>query len=403
MTAHAGDKLFLRLLTALGFMAVVLPNALREVAVPLLLLTAFVAAGRIELTGHDLEIFACWLAASCVTIFYLLVGAMRGYTDAIPQVVAVYIVCPALWLLVLRGAFATLTPLAIARGVIVLGVLGALSVYVYYIVFFLSGPDALTWLIATPNITFDSGLPTAAMHVFGSLIFVCGAFFAALELIDNRRQRLLIALCLLGAVMLSGRSALLVSVSIGLVVRFIARRNATQTMGSKSNSPLLWVASSATIIIVATFVTGFDVVRILGATAQKIAEGGGSERIGQALALSSGALDSWLLGAGHGVGVPLIRDEEYPWRYEILPLVTVFRVGLLGAIIYAIPIAAIVTLSARLWSTRRFTLVDQFMLGGFLPIVFSTFTNPYLESFSFQWMLGLPFVHFLLRSRGKPL
>jgi hypothetical protein len=126
--------------------------------------------------------------------------------------------------------------------------------------------------------------------------------------------------------------------------------------------------------------------------------GGGEARSVQASALWTGIIEAHGVGAGHGVGVPYVRSDQYPWRYELVWVATIFRVGLVGAIVYFLPFAFYIAAAVRSGLHRSLTMEDRFLLGGFLCAFVASGTNPYIESFAFQWMYILPIVWFF---RGR--
>ena len=111
-----------------------------------------------------------------------------------------------------------------------------------------------------------------------------------------------------------------------------------------------------------------------------------------------GIHQNWLLGSGHTAHVDYIRDVERPWRYEILPLALVYRVGMIGFLIYMYPMISSFWRMAELVRKGRQNQMDVFFIVGLLATMLATITNPYLASFEFQWCLFLPYCYFRLRA-----
>jgi hypothetical protein len=119
--------------------------------------------------------------------------------------------------------------------------------------------------------------------------------------------------------------------------------------------------------------------------------------------LWQGVRDTWGLGAGHGVGVALERSGDFIWRYENVPLAVLYRVGIFGAAIYALPFLIYLSRAIRSILEGSMTSYDRFMFAGFVAVALAGWTNPYLESFIFQWMFILPLIAFdIARRRTGP-
>ena len=72
------------------------------------------------------------------------------------------------------------------------GMIGApsfLSVGVFFYLYLTRGAAAVAFFFKGANVNLNNGFAGATMHVYGSLIFLCGAFFSSPELIRNRLLR----------------------------------------------------------------------------------------------------------------------------------------------------------------------------------------------------------------------
>jgi hypothetical protein len=392
---------FLLTMSIFTFMVVIFPNSNRYITIPLIFVLALAAAFRVKLV--DSNIVAIWYLSCLVTIFYLFVGVESGYPEAIPEVVFVYMISPALWLLLINALCQYLTCDKIAQLLTCLGVVGALTVFMFYFLFFSYGAESVGWLGSpeSANITIIDGRATATMHVFGSLLFICGGYFAAPQIIRNFVFNLVIAFSLVAATLLSGRSALFVSELIGASIFLVARLRHPLS-DTSVRSIAFGVVAALAVGLALPLVAGWldvDIKQQINASFEKIGAGGGEERRQQTDALIAGIMEHWFLGAGHGVGVSVLRNEGHPWRYEILWLAILFRVGILGAAVYLIPMFIIVSGYFKEFLLGRNSKTSDFMFGGFLAGFVGTATNPYLESFEFQWMYVLPFIYFYSRGR----
>lgn len=398
------EMLFAGIVAMLAFVDIVFPNSVRAVSFPL-----FVASAGLALLGmRDVRINSrvlVWMASSIVTLFYVAVGWVQRPSEAAWQVPFAYVASPGMWLLICSAALERYPLRKVVSVMLACGACAALSVFAFYYIFINIGPDSLTWLMSEPNVEFGSGKAAATMYVFGSLMFIAGGFFAAPQAIARPAGRVAFALVLMLAALLSGRSALMLSIGIGLAVFSVSAMRQSSHRG-RARQALRFAVSLLFVVFAVgavASVLGLDLTSILGGVAGKISAGGGEERVDQFHALLKGIADTWGLGAGHGIGVPLVRDEQYPWRYELLWLAMVYRVGIVGVLVYCIPMATIILLYLRLLRARCNSLFDDFMFGGFLAAFIGSATNPYYESFEFQWMLALPFVYFILfgRSGGR--
>ncbi|HEY0847741.1 MAG TPA: hypothetical protein VGE12_20415, partial [Noviherbaspirillum sp.] len=389
--------LFAFVALVLGFTSIVFPNSLRPMS-----FVVFFLAGFLALAGSRGLVFnsrlLIWVLGSIVTLFYVGVGWYQRYTEAVLQVPFVYVVSPGIWLLVCSRLVADYPLSSILRTTLFFGFLGGLSVFGFYFIFLTLGPDAVRWIIKLPNIEYGSGTAAATMYVFGSLMFVAGGFFAAPQLVNSPLNKFAMAVVLVAAALLSGRTALMLSIGFGGMVFLVslARHRGTGIKPRQAIGLIALLLMTGLVIVVAAERFGIDLARIFISVAQKVASGGGEERGAQFVALLQGMRETWFLGAGHGVGVSLIRSEEFPWRYELLWLATIYRVGVVGALIYFIPVAVIFARYAAMLASRRNSPASDFMFGGFLAAFIGAATNPYYESFEFQWMLFLPFVYFTL-------
>jgi len=73
-------------------------------------------------------------------------------------------------------------------------------------------------------------------------------------------------------------------------------------------------------------------------------------------------------------------------------LATLYRVGILGTLIYALPFALYILAALRLAYRRRLPSRHKFLFSGLVCALLATNTNPYIEAFAFQWMYVIPLV-----------
>ncbi len=393
----------------LMFLAMVIPNSIKPASAAMLALTALLAWPLVEFNAAFMRVVRMYLAGAAVTLVYLLVGLLHGASDeALFQVLFIYIVSPALWLLIAGGVIATFRPAAMERMMAVYAVLGALTVPLFFHLFLTGGPQAVSFFIdpEQANVNLQDGYAGATMFVYGTLIFMVSALFAMLAIGVTRVRLLLILGVLVLVAVTSSRSALMLAVPLGLVVGALLRPGLHGPAAAGWALVLarqlgLGLLAALSFVVLLSALSEIDVLYILSDFWAEVTAGGGSERTGQADALFEGIVQTYGLGAGHGIGVAYLRSEDYPWRYEIVPLATVYRVGVIGALVYAWPFIRYGWGVYEVWCRRRLTAFDAFLFAGCLSAFIASATNPYIEAYTFHWMYVLPVAIFLVRHPGE--
>ena len=338
-------------------------------------------------------------------------AAVNGASnEALLQTLFIYIVSPALWILVAGGVLATFESDSLERMMENNAIFGAASVGLFFYLFLNGGPEAVSFFIEpeNANVNLVDGYSGATMHVYGTLLFMSSAMFAMLA-VGEMGTKLLITLGILVVVAVtSGRSALMLSVPVGLVLGALLRpgihgqRAGTIAWALGKQVGIAVLAGIVFIILLSSF-TEVDVLYIIGGFWEELSGGGGSERTNQANALFDGIISSFGIGAGHGIGVNYIRSEMYPWRYEIVLLATIYRVGFAGALVYAWPFIRYGWGVFETWKHKRLTNFDVFLFAGCASAFIAAATNPYIEAYTFHWMYVLPVTIFLVRHPGTSM
>jgi hypothetical protein len=390
--------LFLGMASLLLFLAVVIPNSLPVPTAAAMGLAFLLALPGLRIgTGFRtlLTMYACTVI---VTITYVIVGGMHGAPLlAIAQVAAIYILSPLLWTFIAEALVRRLGTDRLIGWFVLLSLLCAVSVALFFYLYFRHGAAAVAFFFQGANINQNEGFSGATMHVYGSLIFLCGGFFSSPELIKSRLLRFVLLAALLICALTSGRSALILAVPLGWLLGMVL---ASRTTGPAHRSPLtsairyglpMLIAVVAALFLLQAY-TQISLSKVLDVVTDKLASGGGSARAQMSHSLFTGILDDNGLGAGHGVGVSFVSDPIHPWRYEVVWLATLYRVGILGTLIYALPFLAYMAAVMRLAWGRRLPPRHKFMFCGFFCAFLGTNTNPYIEAFAFQWMYVIPMV-----------
>lgn len=405
-------RLYTICVIVLLFLTMVVPNSIKELSAAMLFITAGMGWFLTDFTPPFMRVVRMYGASVGVTFVYLLVGLMRGSSDqALFQTLFIYIISPGLWILITGGILATFKTDQLVRLMENYAILGAASVGLFFYMFLnMGGPEAVSFFIdpEMANVNLQEGYAGATMHVFGTMIFVTSALFAMLT-IGVVNTKLLIMLGATAVVAISsGRSALMLSIPIGLAMGMLLRPG---LYGQPSNliafaigkQVAIAIGAAVAFIAILSALTEIDVFYIIEGFWEELTGGGGSERTNQAAALFDGILETFGIGAGHGQGVSYIRSEKYPWRYEIVLLATVYRVGVIGAAIYAWPFIRYGWGVFETWKQKRLTNFDVFLFAGAFAAFLAAATNPYIEAYTFHWMYVMPLTIFLVRFPGTSI
>ena len=379
---------------------VVVPHSFQVLTAGILALTFLFAAFTTRLDRPMAFLLLIYFLGTFVSVIYLFVGYANGApNDAIILSGAVYIVSPLMWLIIGISFFQLYGIPKAVRLLTRLTWVALLSIVLFFYAYFAFGRESVQFLTEEANINVTRGFAGATMLVYGSMIFLAGAFFAEPGILKYKIARLVISAAIIAAAATSGRAAFLIAIPIGFAVGTLLRPGlaASFSQDSRENVPLLGIVAIligmalGIFILNAAFVQ-LDLLFIAEVFLEKLSSGGGTERVEQFYALWGGIENSYGLGHGHGIGVSYLRSDAYPWRYELLPLATILRVGLFGTVVYALPFLAAFVAILRKFRRRPLSPFDIYLAGGLVAALAATFTNPYMESFIFQFMYFLPVV-----------
>lgn len=390
--------MFLGATFLLLLLSVVIPNSMPITTAVVMGLTVVLAVPGIRFSQSLRNLLALYACTVIVTIVYIIVGGMHGAPlDAMAEVSAVYIASPLAWMIISEALYRQLGVDRLIEWLILLTVLCVMSVAAFFYLFLTRGASAVEFFFQGANVNLSDGFSGATMHVYGSLIFLAGGFFSTPELIKNKVLRFSLLVALIVCALTSGRSALIISVPIGLVIGWMLSSRTVEHVGK---SAIIRVIQYGLPLIVA-FVAGLYLLQaytqislssVLNIVFDKVASGGGSARAEMSRSLYQGIFETGGLGAGQGVGVPFVSDPIHPWRYEVVWLATLYRVGIVGTVIYVIPFLLYAIGVTRLALARLLPARHKFMFSGFVCAFLATNTNPYIEAFALQWMYVIPLV-----------
>lgn len=391
------------LLSAIGLLllAVVVPNSLPVPTAAMLGLTALLALPGFRLGLGFKKLLALYVCTAMITVIYTAVGYLNDAPpEAAAQMMVIYLLSPLLWMLVAAGLMRAPGPERLVEWFVWLTVLACASVALYFYMYFHYGADSVSFFFkGQANINLQGGFAGAIMHVYGSLIFLAGGFYSSPELIRNKLLRMAVLAMIFVSAVTSGRSALILAMPVGWV---LGRLLASRTLGHQRSvhSPLnrlvkVGLPMALGMVVVVIALQAYTSIRldvIYDSFADKISSGGGSSRVGMASSLFQGILDNGGIGAGHGKGVSFVSSTDYPWRYELVWLATIYRVGLIGAAVYAFPFVVYIVRVLRLAAIRQLPPHHKFLFCAFVAAFIASNTNPYIEAFAFQWMYTIPLV-----------
>lgn len=382
-------------------LTVVVPNSLPLLSAGAMSVSALFALSALRLNAPMRRLFGLYFLTVVVTFAYIVVGQLNGATfEALIQVSLVYIVSPFLWIIIANGIFRSIELERFYKILGILTLLACATVAIYFYGFLNFGPEFVSFFKEEgANLNLADGYSGATLHVYGSLIFLTAGFISSPELVRNFIFRIVLFACLFASAITSGRSALLLSVIVGMICGFILTPRTlreSDTKIARSNNLLKYAAIVTVGIILVVYLinsyTNINLRFIYGLFFEKIADFGGDARTEQLASLYQGTLDSSGLGVGHGIGTDYVRNYRYPWRYELIWMATIYRVGIVGAVIYALPFFMYILTVIKIVVKGKLPREQKFLFSAFIASFVASNTNPYIEGFTFQWMFIIPMV-----------
>ncbi|MDE2579947.1 MAG: hypothetical protein KGL46_14180 [Hyphomicrobiales bacterium] len=393
---------------------VIFPNSLKVVGIPALglLCVYYLLQGGAECFKNYYFYFLS--AGIVITLIYILIGQENGATDVGAQeAFVIYVIFPICWGIVFTRIVVRFDLSKIVFVILACVPVIAATVFYFFYMFTHYGPQSVRFFISVPNVEITSeGYVAATMHVFGSLVFIIGAFFTQPKVVDKPVFRMFYIVILIVLAFTAGRSALIFSIVIGTAINIgvgLGRHYRNHTLGVGFTTIL--VSTVATIVFAGlvalvakeNFNIDFSIAAenaigkiIPGYEGGKYQEGGQS-RYDQLEAFRVSIVKNYFAGVGHGVPNFWYSDPEKPWRYELIWVATVFRTGIVGFLIYAAPFLFAAFYAFRELISGRLDRYEEFLFGGFVAVLLASNTNPYIEGVDLQWMYIFPLVYFLKR------
>jgi len=374
------------LLIIFSFLAVIIPNSFQIVSISVFTLL-FVFIQIYSRRVYDVYLVINWVVISLLFLGFILISPIVNSQKL--ELIFKYIISPFFWITIFCYIRKIYTLNFIIKWLILLGFLGNLSVLILYILMSMGYIDLIKYFIEFPNIDSNSGLGFT-LHVYGNLAFFSIAMMPSMFFIKNNVLKVLYVFLFLIAALLSGRTALIVSVLLGLCLFVVYYKRFSFNL----RKILIIGATSVLLSQIAydQFTKYFDVNIIDDISSDhfsKIQESGGEERAIQTDQILK-QFYNYPLGSGF-VTLKIVRNELKTFDYEVLIIAVLMRFGIITFLILLISIG---TNFSHLFLKKRLINSNErdFFILGFFAIILVSFTNPYLESFCFQWMFIGPIV-----------
>lgn len=383
-------KILLNILLLATFTITILfPNAFQVLSFSLLVATNVILflSGFI-FTNNKLRLL--WLVLSIFFVLWIWISAIP-FDDKLELFVK-YVVSPFLWINICDYVFKTFTKKLIVKYLFNYFMLCSITVILLYVLTSLGYENITGLFVSNVNIDQVTGLGFV-LHIYGSMIFFVTAFIPILILSHrNSILKIVSIILVIIAIILSGRTALFLAMFLG-VLTFLLKYKRNYQFSFKSVFFIFLTITAAYFVYLNIYEKFFEIDLLqyfIDVHFSKVEESGGSVRTEQ-LSQILDAIYKNPFGEGF-ITLNIIRDLNRTYNYEMLTIITLMRFGVIVTllIVYSIKKILFYALSFR----RSKNYFADIMFLGFIGIVIASFTNPYLESFSFQWMFFAPLIYF---------
>lgn len=369
---------------------IVFPNSFQLISISILFLINLLIAIKNKRFNLSFLHFK-WGVFSLIFCLFILFSSI-SFQDKI-ELFFKYAISPFLWINLFVFIFKKYNRKIILNWIIIIFLISNFSVIIFYILSVSGYGNLIKPFMENARVNTNTGLGFT-LHIYGSLIFFSIAFIPIFNLMRNYFLKYVLFISLLLVIVISGRTALYLSLFLSIFYFLFNYKY----IKISPKAILSGIVLLLLIIILYNFLF-LDYFKInlynyiLETHLNKIETGGGTERSIQVNQILSAIKDNPF---GNGfITLQKIRDYKKTYNYEVLILSTIMRFG--------IPIFIIILLSLKdifKYFNRKFedNFSDIYILG-FIGIIITSFTNPYLESFSFQWMFFAPLVYFNLKKQ----
>lgn len=403
-------KIYFVSLIGLVISCVIFPNSLTFISAVTLIVCFLSAIAGVKIDKHLFFILKFWAAISLITVFYIFVGLSNDAPSiALIQVFFYYIISPFLWIFVMNYLLVIVPLQIIVNKLKIICILAVMTVIVAYLLTINSGFQYLRFFTQNPFVD-KSGIWIGvgiidevrariggmSIYVLGSLIFLIGGYISSFNLYGSAKYKYFLLFLFVLVSLISGRSALQLAIPIGLIINIISIFCDEDKLRNYSFvKSIVWLSFLCLLIVVTLNFFDIKFTQLIDPLINKITHNGGSGgRQEQFDDFIIGIEDTWGLGAGHGVSVATTTSNIVPWVYELVWVASIFRVGVLGTVVYAMPFILTVILGIRKLFKGSLNESELFIFGGFICAFIASATNAYIEAFVFQWMYILPVLYF---------
>lgn len=380
------QKIIHFLLLPFAFLVIVVPNSFQTFTISiftLLFLLILISVKRI----YDIRLLIFWVVISLLFSVFIFASPIDDANKL--ELVFKYIISPLFWITIVSYVRMQFSIDDIMKYLILLGFISNLSVPILYITMSAGYVSIVEYIIKAPNIDQNTGLGFT-LHVYGSLIFFAIAVMPSLFYIRKIAYKIIYIFSFIVAAVLSARSAFLFLILVGLSFGIFYIKK------TSINIKNIFIFIFLGLLLLQFSFTQYskyfdvDIVDYFESThINKVKEVGGEARVSQ----TNEMLEQFYknpLGSGF-VTLDTIRDEVKTYSYEVLILATLVRFGLVTflVILYSLFSSLGNIFSSNVNMRKQ---AKDILIFGFIAILISSFTNPYLESFCFQWMYFLPLI-----------
>lgn len=247
------------------------------------------------------------------------------------------------------------------------------------------------------RIGLHEGYIQITSHNLGTLTFTT-PFLINLYL--NREKKdsglLINIICSIVVIFLSGRRILLLNLLITPLIIL-----AIKLLSQKKSLKINFTYIRKTLFTICIFSFGILLLRSLGfidfkVFFQRFFQEFNSETSARAIQIKQfmkGIENNFFLGTGFGFGVDYVRDQLKPWSYEVILLSMLFNTGVLGFSIYLCSIFISIKSAISIIKYEDSPYMSS-LLVGYISFFIANFTNPYLASFDFTWILFIVITYY---------
>ena len=371
------------LLFILASFVLIIPNSFQIITAGLLtVVNLFIFLEYKKIIANGYFVF-CWILLSSVFIFFIIISGI------IPQfkfeLILKYVFFPFLWLNIFTYIKQNFKLESFTKILFHFSFVSLFVVIILYVLM-LNGYNYVQYFFDDPNINSDYYLGFT-LDVYGNLIFFAAGFFILPDIYKTKIVAFLYIIVFILVVFISARTALMVSFAIGFLFLFFR-----ELYRKKYSTPLIYLLLLIAFIFALGYYTEKNLNYNLYDYLQKGSIGklkglGGEDRTSQTTIMMDRILENpWGIGFGN-IGIE--RNAEKSFKYEVLILATVLRFGILGFTLIGMSLSPVLKGTIRFF---KLSMYKKFYLAGFFAIIVFSFTNPYLESFDFQWMFFCPLV-----------